>query len=338
MLKETAASLIAQEYEEWEWIIVDDGSTDDTVAVSRQFEAMDVRIKCIVRNREPRGACACRNIGLEMANGTYVIFLDSDDILSPQAIRTRVEMFTQNPECDFLVFNTAFFKKQIIDADAWWNIFSTESDLLRFLRGEAVWHTTGPIWKRTFLMDFNVRYDEDLMSGQDLDFHMCVLLNLPTYKTINSLPDVFIRRDQEISRISQRHFSKLTFENRIGKWIKWTTDNKVRQNADWSEKICVNIARECLNMIMKGKDFDRSVLNRITQSTIHVHTFKPVWKYLKYANELKEKYPFLLSLYNKLFYKVMVGNKLSYNNFYRTPLSEAVKSELKIMLKNSTKI
>lgn len=82
-LGECLKSLISQTYKNIEIIAVNDGSTDESLAVLRCFEKQDARIKII--DKENGGLASARNVGLELASGKYVMFVDSDDYLEPEA-------------------------------------------------------------------------------------------------------------------------------------------------------------------------------------------------------------------------------------------------------------
>ncbi len=71
-------SVIQQTYMDWEIIVIDDGSTDGTVDVIKQYVNKDNRIKAIFLEKN-HGVAAIRNLLLEEASGEYIIFLDSDD-------------------------------------------------------------------------------------------------------------------------------------------------------------------------------------------------------------------------------------------------------------------
>src|SRR5690242_12360951 len=75
-------SIRRQEYVAWELIIVDDGSTDETASLLPSL-VNDIPQSVIVVRRENGGAYAARNTGLEMVNGQYVAFFDSDDLWLP---------------------------------------------------------------------------------------------------------------------------------------------------------------------------------------------------------------------------------------------------------------
>ena len=88
LLRETLFSLIDQSYTEWECILVDDYSTADPYDFLSPFLS-DNRIKYF-KNGYGKGAPAARNFGLDQSSGSYLIFLDSDDILFHKCLELRV--------------------------------------------------------------------------------------------------------------------------------------------------------------------------------------------------------------------------------------------------------
>jgi glycosyltransferase involved in cell wall biosynthesis len=85
-IAETIQSATAQTWANKEIIIIDDGSTDDTLQIAKSFES--TRIKVI--HQKNSGAAAARNTGLTIASGTYIQFLDADDLLSPNKIEEQL--------------------------------------------------------------------------------------------------------------------------------------------------------------------------------------------------------------------------------------------------------
>jgi len=95
-LADAIESLLAQTYQPHEIIVVDDGSPDDVPAVTRAYPAVR-----LVR-QENRGLSQARNRGLAECRGDYVVFLDSDDRLLPEALRTGAEALSERPGCAFV--------------------------------------------------------------------------------------------------------------------------------------------------------------------------------------------------------------------------------------------
>lgn len=92
-LAATLESVLAQTWQEKEIIVVDDGSTDDSLAVARSFAARGVQVAA----QPNRGAAAARNHALRLARGAYVKFIDADDLLSPASIAHQVAALDSRP-------------------------------------------------------------------------------------------------------------------------------------------------------------------------------------------------------------------------------------------------
>ena len=105
-IAETLASAMGQTYANVEVILVDDGSTDGTLAEARQVT--DSRLRVIAQ--ENQGACAARNRALAEARGVYIQFLDADDLLSPDKIEHQVARLRDSPPGCLAVSGTVFFK------------------------------------------------------------------------------------------------------------------------------------------------------------------------------------------------------------------------------------
>ncbi len=103
-------SVINQTYENLEVICVNDGSTDNSLNILKEFKEKDKRIKVI--NKENGGQSSARNIGLKEFSGDYVFFLDSDDYIHPQTIEILYTCLksanTQISECDYILTSESF--------------------------------------------------------------------------------------------------------------------------------------------------------------------------------------------------------------------------------------
>src|SRR5271170_1948910 len=85
-ISDTLRSAIAQTWEQKEIIVVDDGSTDQTLAIARRFESDSVRVV----PQKNQGAAAARNTALSLCHGDYIQWLDADDILAPDKIARQM--------------------------------------------------------------------------------------------------------------------------------------------------------------------------------------------------------------------------------------------------------
>ncbi|WP_413498579.1 glycosyltransferase family 2 protein [Buttiauxella gaviniae] len=106
-IKDTYDSILSQTYCNWEWIITDDCSTDNTYNILRQIESRDSRVK-IERNIKNSGAAVSRNNCFRRSNGMYFAFLDSDDIWIKEKLHQQLDFMMSG--CDF-----SFTAYEIID-------------------------------------------------------------------------------------------------------------------------------------------------------------------------------------------------------------------------------
>ena len=98
-IAETMDSVLAQTYTDWEMIIVDDCSTDDTRQVVEAYQTKDSRFlyHCLERNS---GAAVARTRAMELAKGEYMAFLDSDDLWTPDKLERQLKFMKEN-DCAF---------------------------------------------------------------------------------------------------------------------------------------------------------------------------------------------------------------------------------------------
>lgn len=87
-LEECVNSILSNTFQDYELLLIDDGSTDETGTICDALAERSNKIK--VFHTENRGLCAARNLGLDNASGTYISFVDSDDVISPHMLETLV--------------------------------------------------------------------------------------------------------------------------------------------------------------------------------------------------------------------------------------------------------
>ena len=95
-LAEAIASVLGQSYQDFEIVVIDDGSTDDTERVARRFP----RVQYHRQGNE--GLSAARNAGTRVSRGRYILYHDADDLLTPDALETGVYWLEQRPDCAFV--------------------------------------------------------------------------------------------------------------------------------------------------------------------------------------------------------------------------------------------
>lgn len=126
-LKECLDSIINQTYKNLEIILVDDGSTDNSLKILKEYEKNDKRIR--IFEEEHKGIVEALNKGLENCNGKYIARMDSDDISLPQRIEKQVEYMENNFDCVVLGTNYSLIDEDSMDIKRPTNSFQNDLDL-----------------------------------------------------------------------------------------------------------------------------------------------------------------------------------------------------------------
>ena len=100
-------SIVRQEYQDWEAILVDDGSPDGCPAICDEWGRRDPRISVV--HQKNGGLSAARNAGLERVRGEYITFVDSDDYLSPDVLQKLMLHLSAHPDYDILEYSMLRF-------------------------------------------------------------------------------------------------------------------------------------------------------------------------------------------------------------------------------------
>ncbi len=191
-IKETIASVLEQTFTDWELLIIDDASIDNSVNKISEFE--DKRIKLIV-NECNKGANYSRNLGLNMAVSEYVIFLDGDDLLSNTCLDNRWKVVQKNKGFDLYVFDMGVFNDTVGDDKRIWSP-RTKDPLKDFLAHKLPWTIMQPLWHKKLLLNIN-GFDEKFSRLQDVELSTRALMQKGVkFKIINGCPDCYYRVKQ----------------------------------------------------------------------------------------------------------------------------------------------
>lgn len=198
VLRRTIKSVLKQTYKNFELLIVDDGSTDDTEEFLQDNFLHNSRINLVKRPEDrPKGANACRNIGFEKAEGKFIALLDSDDKWEPCHLSSCISIAQS---CDGFkgCYSGAIIKKINANKKRKSRKLKPEETHLDFLLTDGFAPTPSLFMDKSAAL--NVKFDENLQRHQDWDF--------------------FIRFGQKYSWV---------FNDQINVSIHWPNDNVTRK-------------------------------------------------------------------------------------------------------------
>ncbi len=177
LISKTLESIQNQSYKDFECLIVDDGSEDDSEEIIQLFSDSDNRFQFHKRplNRI-KGPNACRNFGFEISKGDFIYFFDSDDILKSNALETYFNHFQ---------YNTDAVVSKVEKVDSITKLFLEENKIKSqnliedFFIHKVSFYVCGPMWRKSFLEQQPQLFDESLSNFDDWDFNLRMLYSNP---------------------------------------------------------------------------------------------------------------------------------------------------------------
>lgn len=224
-------SILAQTWSNWECLIIDNESTDNSQDVARDFIQKDHRFRLFIRNN--KGPSSARNKGIQEAKGVFIQFLDADDILEPEKIRTGAEYLREHPETDLVYSEVRYFRNNDVSKkyfsmktpDREWMPLVSGSGypLLRQLVRYNIFTVHAPFIRR-LMVDKTGKMDENLKGYEDWDYWLRMAENGGVFRFIkadNSLALVRIHDGSLNSNVKEmRHYL-------LPVWIKVLSSGKL---------------------------------------------------------------------------------------------------------------
>lgn len=278
VISKTLESIIAQTFADWECIIVDDGSTDNTEEVIDNYIKKDSRFRYFKRPQDRiKGPNSCRNFGFELSKGSWVNWFDSDDIFTNNAL----ESFTKVMHSDLDVIVAKLIK---IDSNTneilGYNRIFTKNLLQDYYTGLVSFYVSGPLWNKSFLNNQKELFDEKIRFLDDWDFNLRMLYQKPKIKFID---EILIKYLISSSSLSNQIYILNTMEINSEIYAREKQLKIVKQNKLINISICTKftrdryktVLRDCL--IKNGKK-RKILMYKMMVKNIELRDFNAVFK------------------------------------------------------------
>lgn len=173
-LAECLESVTAQTFQDIEIICINDGSTDDSLEILKEFQRRDARIKII--NQKNQGVSVARNAGLEIGTGKYIGFVDSDDTITPEFFQTLYGIVEQN-QCD-VVFSRSLSSERMLQNNRKYSKQEIRLQILPLYFKEDSHNT---IWNKLYsasvIKNNKIIFPVGKTHGEDAEFNIHYLLH-----------------------------------------------------------------------------------------------------------------------------------------------------------------
>jgi len=166
-IQKTLQSILNQTDVDFELIVINDGSTDDSEQMIKSLN--DTRINYYYQGN--KGVSAARNYGLTFSNGEYIVFFDSDDLMTDDFLNSRIESLNKKPERDYVCglvnkFNSEGLIPGYYQGPDYEKLYSQ----ILFYKSDIITCPSNFMFRREFLMKYNLKFNEKLSSTADRYF------------------------------------------------------------------------------------------------------------------------------------------------------------------------
>ncbi|OON95056.1 MAG: hypothetical protein ATN32_07360 [Candidatus Epulonipiscium fishelsonii] len=215
-LKECLDSVINQTFKDIEILIINDGSTDNSLSICKQYAKQDKRIRLI--NRANGGLSAARNLGIQLATGQYITFIDSDDYIDLNMCYNAIKYF-RNYKCDIVTFDFNEIRDGIV-------YIKNQTDLIKhFSNEEAVkaillnYPFTTSAWGKFYKIDLfdEIRFPVNMIYEDVATIYKVVALSEKVI--FSSKSKYYYRRNRPGSILANPELDKIFQRNKISKDI-----------------------------------------------------------------------------------------------------------------------
>lgn len=187
LVEETLISIKSQVFKDWECIIVDDGSTDNTVEKVKFFIKEDNRFQIFERPLTiAKGPSSCRNYAFTKIKGEFIQFFDSDDIMHPNHLDLKMKAIKENDAvvCKLKVFSGNFNSKFFSEEDETPNLVKPKNLFEAFVTGEFPMMMVAPLWKTSSISPY-LPLREDMHILEDHELYARALSQNKTIAIVN---------------------------------------------------------------------------------------------------------------------------------------------------------
>ncbi|KAF2334177.1 glycosyltransferase family 2 protein [Flavobacterium ginsenosidimutans] len=283
LINETLESILIQTYKNWECIIVDDGSTDNTAEIVSQYIEKDERFQYHQRPQEKiKGPNSCRNYGFEKSKGLWINWFDSDDSYNETALETFVENL--EPEINVAVGKLVKIDSVTKEIIGYNRIFS-ENLIEKYFTGFLSFYVCGPLWSRDFLNNQEELFDENIRYLDDWDFNLRMLYQKPKIKFIDK---ILFKYNINLNSLSNQIYSLNSVEINSEITAREKQLKIIKKNKSLDYLACLKYVRERYKIILR---------DILTSNEKHIDKKKLFFMILKKDMQTK----------NPLFYKIILG-------------------------------
>lgn len=296
-IKECIDSVLRQKEIEIEIIIIDDGSTDNSLKICKEYEERYSNI--IVVHTENKGLSAARNLGISLAKGDYIHFVDSDDFLPNDTLYKDIFSKILNNKVDLIIGRSRFYNENRTTSVGENKCFGVSGvfseNIFNMMVDRNIWSiassSCNKIINRNYLLDRKLFFKEGILHEDDLWIGYLFNLNPHIFLYDDILYAVrlqknSIMRSSNSKLMQKKSISKMIISNELSEMIIL--------NKNISKNICARLLANYISFFIEGVKYYYEVDDR-RKFLNEVREYKKVLRFSKFTDSRNFRYLYFIS-------------------------------------------
>ncbi|WP_339660428.1 glycosyltransferase family 2 protein [Croceibacter atlanticus] len=286
IIQECLSAILSQTFKNFECLIIDDGSQDETKIVVKEYLEKDNRFKYILRSDYyTKGLSGARNNGLSKAIGEYIIFFDDDDIPHPQLLELSVLSLEKNKNANYFKYNKLSFRGEfdnslILKIEQLSNLRIQDNVVEEMVLGQLAFASCTVLWRKKCFTKY--RFNETLQYAEEWECFQRILCDFERGLFTDDV--LYFNRKHEKSNTGQ-----FWRNNKISIDSKKRAIFLIAQNLKLKNRLSTKLEKLFLNQSIHFRDrilFFKIL--KLSKSTGYIDVMRfylfPVWRFFKKIN------------------------------------------------------
>lgn len=270
-ISETLESIYNQTYQKWECLVIDDGSTDNSMQIARDWAKKDSRFKIFEKGHT--GVAATRNLGLENAEGELIMFLDADDIVLLERLETAVYDFERDYFLDVSFSDYCYVENEEYKRHR----YTIDDSILngKSILSEWDFNVTFPmhcvVFKKSLIDNF--LFNTDLQAKVDWDLWVHLFMKNPKVKNNSKIQNYYRIHNNVITRNPKRMRKN---EIKVHKYF-------LKEFPDYQDVIIDRLFRKIEKHEEKEVEYNKKIQDIFSTTSYRLGNFilRPIAKFIK---------------------------------------------------------
>lgn len=294
-LEKCIQSILNQKFQDFELLIINDGSTDTSGSICEKYANLDKRIKYFPTINQ--GACKARNLGLDKASGEIIWFIDADDTIDDSFLSgLDLDNVSDITFFGFKTIRNGVIKDNVIKTDD--TFYHDKSPLTELYQSKETFFgfTWNKLFKKEIIDKYKIRFPENLILHEDMVFTLKYCENIDNIQILSATPYNYLIRSTSLSHRPDGRRNLAEAAEYLDKNIEWSK---------FPKDLRISLSQTIIKFLI-GALSENAHTDKLEDSIRHLQAY-----YKRFSKDLKVPLKFKMVIYNPLMFlnKFIINKK-----------------------------